>query len=364
MNEELALAVEQYRTMPLGRTWLIPVRLDDTALPEWDLGGGRTLSDIEYVDLFGNDFDAKLGSLIRTIQKAMGTPPSSPTDTVPKTKHGDEHQAPEILSSPESNRFSTRNAIYITTVISLIGVLGAPLISGHYQMRAAELENSDIGPLPSTSSFNLSPTPSASPIPPSESPSQNTSNELASVVGCPVDDMSVPEQAIELCVVRWCQDIVPRNQVSVKLKPKVANGSDSAINVSLQDPSPWRLIVSRDVDVSRWSPPTPMADHPISLNLNGETVWGIPPNPDGVAESMDDGLSTFATHWNASTVSAGETLYDPEVKQGDLVFYYPDMDPDPYKAPGLIGLALVENGEIVAYTSTDEWGTRADPNSF
>jgi hypothetical protein len=37
MNEELTLAVEAFRLMPPGRTWLIPVRFDDgpTGLGSW-----------------------------------------------------------------------------------------------------------------------------------------------------------------------------------------------------------------------------------------------------------------------------------------------------------------------------------------
>ena len=34
-NEELTLAVEQMRLRPPGRVWLIPVRLDDCAIPAW-----------------------------------------------------------------------------------------------------------------------------------------------------------------------------------------------------------------------------------------------------------------------------------------------------------------------------------------
>lgn len=43
MNEELTLAAEEFRQYTPGHTWLIPVRLDDIALPEWDLGAGRSL---------------------------------------------------------------------------------------------------------------------------------------------------------------------------------------------------------------------------------------------------------------------------------------------------------------------------------
>lgn len=43
-NEELTLAVEQVRQRQPGDSWLIPVRLDDCAIPDRDIGGGRTLA--------------------------------------------------------------------------------------------------------------------------------------------------------------------------------------------------------------------------------------------------------------------------------------------------------------------------------
>jgi hypothetical protein len=42
-NEELALALEQLRLRRPDVPWLIPVRFDDCDIPEWDIGGGRTL---------------------------------------------------------------------------------------------------------------------------------------------------------------------------------------------------------------------------------------------------------------------------------------------------------------------------------
>lgn len=72
MNEELTLAVEEYRKMPPGRTWLIPVRLDAGDIPEWDLGAGRVLSDLNYVDLFGEALAPQAASLVTTIHGAMG----------------------------------------------------------------------------------------------------------------------------------------------------------------------------------------------------------------------------------------------------------------------------------------------------
>ena len=58
--------------MPPGRTWLIPVRLDDGQVPEWDLGAGRTLSDLNYSDLFGSPCTANAAALMTTIVRLMG----------------------------------------------------------------------------------------------------------------------------------------------------------------------------------------------------------------------------------------------------------------------------------------------------
>lgn len=72
MNEELTLAVEEFRKMPPGRTWLIPVRFDSGDVPEWDLGAGRTLSDLNYSDLFGADQMANVARLVTTIHRLIG----------------------------------------------------------------------------------------------------------------------------------------------------------------------------------------------------------------------------------------------------------------------------------------------------
>lgn len=72
MNEELALAAEEFRRLPPGRVWLLPVRLDDVDLPDWDLGAGRTLNSLQRVDLFGESYAANLVQLGVTILRLMG----------------------------------------------------------------------------------------------------------------------------------------------------------------------------------------------------------------------------------------------------------------------------------------------------
>lgn len=78
MNEELTLAVEEYRKMPPGRTWLIPVRFDAGDIPEWDLRAGQTLSDLNYVDLFGDAYAPQAAALVTTIHRLMSEKRLSP----------------------------------------------------------------------------------------------------------------------------------------------------------------------------------------------------------------------------------------------------------------------------------------------
>lgn len=71
-NEELTLAVEEFRKMPPGRTWLIPIRFDEGPVPEWDLGAGRVLGDLNYSDLFGERYTRESVELVTTIHRLMG----------------------------------------------------------------------------------------------------------------------------------------------------------------------------------------------------------------------------------------------------------------------------------------------------
>jgi hypothetical protein len=71
-NEEITVAVEEFRQMAPGRTWLMPVRFDGSALPYWDLGAGRELSDLNYTDLFGPNHVPNVARLVVTIQRLIG----------------------------------------------------------------------------------------------------------------------------------------------------------------------------------------------------------------------------------------------------------------------------------------------------
>jgi hypothetical protein len=66
--EELRLAIDQFRSRRPDVTWLIPVRFDECDIPDFDLGGGRTISSIQHVDLFGANRDLAASRLVATVQ--------------------------------------------------------------------------------------------------------------------------------------------------------------------------------------------------------------------------------------------------------------------------------------------------------
>ncbi|WP_144765941.1 toll/interleukin-1 receptor domain-containing protein [Curtobacterium sp. 9128] len=73
MNEELTLAVDEFRQRPPGATWLIPVRFDEGEVPEWDLGAGRSLTDLNYADLFGESYAEEAAGLVASVTAVIGT---------------------------------------------------------------------------------------------------------------------------------------------------------------------------------------------------------------------------------------------------------------------------------------------------
>jgi hypothetical protein len=70
MNEEVLVAVERLRRMPRNRTWFIPVKLADCALPDHPIGPGETIENaMQYAD-FGADW----AEALRQVIAAFGSP--------------------------------------------------------------------------------------------------------------------------------------------------------------------------------------------------------------------------------------------------------------------------------------------------
>ena len=97
MNEELTLAVEEFRQMAPGLTWLISVRLDDGPIPEWDLGAGRALGDLHYVSLFGDQYATEAVKLVTAVSLAMGTNGPDPATTRAAVEEAADRDRPALL---------------------------------------------------------------------------------------------------------------------------------------------------------------------------------------------------------------------------------------------------------------------------
>jgi TIR domain len=73
MNEELTIAIEEFRLRSDGATWLIPARFDDgDVVPDLDLGAGRTLSDLNFVNLFEPHYAPQAAALVTKINRLLG----------------------------------------------------------------------------------------------------------------------------------------------------------------------------------------------------------------------------------------------------------------------------------------------------
>jgi hypothetical protein len=70
-NEELALAIAQFRLRQPDLPWLLPVRLDDCIVPDIDIGGGRTLASIQPTDLFGKRRDEGIARLVASVLRIL-----------------------------------------------------------------------------------------------------------------------------------------------------------------------------------------------------------------------------------------------------------------------------------------------------
>jgi hypothetical protein len=86
-NEELVLAVEQLRLRQPEQPWLIPVRFDDCEIPDRDLGGGRRLTSLQWVDLFGDTFDDGAARLVAAIRRILEPAGASQTRTETPSHH-------------------------------------------------------------------------------------------------------------------------------------------------------------------------------------------------------------------------------------------------------------------------------------
>jgi len=101
-NVELLLAIEQLQLRNPDVPWLIPVRFDDCDIPDLDIGGGRTLTSIQRVDLFGEGRDVGVARLVVTVLRILGVPAELSSKAAEKERDDSTTKNPPTLSGRNS----------------------------------------------------------------------------------------------------------------------------------------------------------------------------------------------------------------------------------------------------------------------
>jgi len=73
MREEIYMAIEAGKLLPLDQKWIIPIRLSECVIPPYNLGGGRVLKQVQYVDLF-TDWDEGIRKLLESLNSIFEKP--------------------------------------------------------------------------------------------------------------------------------------------------------------------------------------------------------------------------------------------------------------------------------------------------
>jgi len=148
MNEELTIAVDEFRKFSPGHTWLIPVRFDDGPIPGWELGAGRMLSDLNYVDLFGPKYVSQATALVTTIARTMGDSAASSSNVAESAAQTPEADRPALLKRSTKDMLLdpvrriqlddlvSQEVAAITSGLNLALTEAAPLLKGATQEAA------------------------------------------------------------------------------------------------------------------------------------------------------------------------------------------------------------------------------------
>jgi hypothetical protein len=66
MREEVLVAIEMARQLPLNEKWIIPIKLSDCTIPDYPLGPGLSLSQVHYIETF-NSFEDNVTKLLYSL---------------------------------------------------------------------------------------------------------------------------------------------------------------------------------------------------------------------------------------------------------------------------------------------------------
>ena len=110
MNQELRLAIEELQLHPDNEVWFIPVKLNECQIPDIDIGAGKTLLDINYVNLY-EDWDGNIQRILRVIQ------PESFVGQEPTSSEEPDRQPTDISRQIESAIESDTEVVNLSSII-------------------------------------------------------------------------------------------------------------------------------------------------------------------------------------------------------------------------------------------------------
>jgi hypothetical protein len=70
MNEELILAIEELRQRSVNKPWFIPIKLNECDVPDQEIGAGKTLRDLQWVELYA-DWEAGMQRILGVVQPCL-----------------------------------------------------------------------------------------------------------------------------------------------------------------------------------------------------------------------------------------------------------------------------------------------------
>jgi hypothetical protein len=183
-RDELLLAIEEFRRRPPERPYILPIRFDDCAIPDLDIGAGRTLNYLHHVDLFGRQRQASAERLLEGIRNVLRPEP-------PPRRWGRLNTKPQSGIPPPTDRSRRRDHPGSVRSLSPLKLVLAGLVG------LAVISLAVVGGFRLVDSGTPSGTPGRSPSgTPSRSPSRSPSGTPALPPGVRVTDNSGAVSAI------------------------------------------------------------------------------------------------------------------------------------------------------------------------
>jgi TIR domain len=133
-NEELFIALDEMRLRLPGTPWLIPVRFDDFAIPNVDIGAGRTLDSLESADIFGQ---GRSEAVVRLVAAVLRILRENQRDRLPQGQVERKQLSGSSRASGTRHRALARQQLWWTTISVLVSAAILAVAGALFDWRAS-----------------------------------------------------------------------------------------------------------------------------------------------------------------------------------------------------------------------------------